>query len=220
MQKKARLKVAEIYKTIHGELPRQGMPVTVLRLSGCRSACTWCDSRRFWEESGRLLSSREIFKQLRGVGLKEILVTGGEPLNQPATPGFLGELIEKGYQVTLETDGSFSLKRVPRGVVIVMDLKTPGSRAKRKSLISNFQFLKKQDLLKIVVGSKNDYSWASDILMKNRGRIGCGVVFSPVFCGKSAKYGKISPRALAKMLLKDNSPYRMQIQLHRILGLK
>jgi len=211
--KKSSLIIGEIYKSIHGELPNQGKVVSIVRLSGCLSQCAYCDAKQFWSLKGKSMTLDAIVSRLMKIKVKSVLLTGGEPLHQDNSIKLLQKLIKKGFELTLETDGTYDLRNIPKTVTIVMDLKTPQSKSKRKSLLSNLKYLKRADILKVVVSGKEDYSWAKNIMRRYAKSIKCEVVFSPV-------YDKLSAQRLYEMMLKDNSKHRMQIQLHKYLGLK
>ena len=214
MGKIEKLNVAEIFKSIHGELPYQGKPVCIIRLAGCESGCTYCDAKKYQKMgSGQDLALDKIFHLVKKTGLMEVLVTGGEPLLQKSTISLLKMLVDKGYSTTLETDGSYDISRVPKKVTVVMDIKTHRSGAKRKTIFSNVSRLKQNDILKIVVEDIKDYNWAKRTLKRLKSKIKCQVAFSPVF-------GSMSVRKLAEALIRDNSKHRVQLQLHKILGLK
>jgi len=207
------LQVGQIYKTVHGEWPNQGKVVTIVRLAGCDSACSYCDSKAFWKSKGKTATINDIINAANKLKTRNILLTGGEPLKQVKAFRLLKDFVRKGFNVTLETDGSYPLKGIPSKVIKVMDLKTPQSKAKRKTLISNIKELKGKDVLKVVIASKKDYAWAKKFLKRYSSAIKSQVVFSPV-------YDKLCAKELSKLMIRDNSDHRMQIQLHKYLGLK
>ena len=63
-----------------------------------------------------------------------VTVTGGEPLAQKPCRDLLAKLCAAGYEVSLETSGALDIGGIDPCVSIVMDLKTPGSGKRRKSL--------------------------------------------------------------------------------------
>lgn len=208
-----KIKVLKIFRTLHGEMPYQGKPVTVVRLKGCLSRCAYCDTKGSWDMRGRGSTVAQVMRKISEKGLKEVLVTGGEPLCQEPSKALINGLIGRGYQVSLETDGSYPLSGIDKRVTLIMDLKTPGSRSSRKTILSNLKMLNRKDVLKVVITGKRDYEWAKRILARMKREIRCQVVFSPV-------YGKLKASTLAGYLIRDRSRYRMQIQLHKVLGIE
>jgi 7-carboxy-7-deazaguanine synthase len=208
------VRIGQICATIHGEFPEQGRPAVLVRLQGCPVGCAWCDSKKYQpEDGGTQFTVEKLVEKVKSFGLKQVLVTGGEPLHQRATIGFLKSLVKNGFKVVLETDGSHEIKDVPAVVRIVMDIKTPRSGAMRDTKVSNFRRLKNTDVVKIVLKDRKDYNYAKRILARHSKKIKADIIFSPV-------NQKLAPETLALWLLKDRSNFRMQVQLHKILGLK
>ena len=95
-------------------------------------------------------------------------------------------------------------------VSVIMDIKTPGSGEDSKNLWANIAHLKAKDEVKFVLADRVDYDWAREILEKHPVLKKIPVLFSPV-------YKTLPPADLAKWLLEDRLPVRMQLQLHKIL---
>jgi 7-carboxy-7-deazaguanine synthase len=95
-------------------------------------------------------------------------------------------------------------------VSVIMDIKTPGSGEESKNLWANIPYLKAKDEVKFVLADRDDYDWAREILEKYQVLKKSPVLFSPV-------YKTLPPADLAKWVLEDRLPVRMQLQLHKIL---
>lgn len=112
----------EIFYTIQGEGKNTGRPCTFVRLSGCNLHCTWCDTPYTWNwentswehESGKKYSKKEqtitlsvdeIVQQLQTQPVKNLVITGGEPLLQRTE---LSELVQQlvGWNIEIETNGT------------------------------------------------------------------------------------------------------------------
>ena len=137
-------------------------------------------------------------------------MTGGEPLAQPDVISLLTQLCDSGYEVSLETSGSRDISDVDDRVSVVMDLKTPGSGESDKNLYENIQRLDQNDQVKFVIQDREDYEWSREQLAKSTLDQKCEVLFSPV-------HDKLEPDLLAKWILDDRLPVRMQVQLHKIV---
>jgi hypothetical protein len=75
----------------------------------------------------------------------------------------------------------FLSKTLTKGVIIVMDLKTPSSGMMKKNLYENLSdYLKPFDEVKFVIGSREDYEWSRDIIEKYDIVNRCRVFFSTV----------------------------------------
>ena len=151
-----------------------------------------------------------VLETIRRFECPTICVTGGEPLAQPACIGFLQQLCDEGYQVSIETSGALSIESVDPRVMIVMDLKTPDSGECDKNLWGNLPFLKKTDQIKFVLCSRQDYEWACKMITSHELTRQTQVLFSP-------EWEKLAPATLADWIVSDRIPVRFQVQLHKIL---
>src|SRR4051812_43560618 len=119
------LKLNEIFYSIQGESTAAGRPCIFIRLTGCKLRCTYCDTKYSYHE-GNEVTIEQILADIKAYPCRLVEVTGGEPMEQKETPLLLQKLLDEGYEVMLETDGVEDLARVPGGVHIIMDVKTPG----------------------------------------------------------------------------------------------
>ncbi|CAI8977553.1 7-carboxy-7-deazaguanine synthase [Methylocaldum szegediense] len=156
------------------------------------------------------MSIAEILDEVGSYHPRYVTVTGGEPLAQRGCLTLLDALIEKGYEVSLETSGALDVSEVNPSVVKVLDLKTPSSGEVSKNLYRNLDFLDRKDQLKFVIMNERDYEWAKAIVEEHRLSERCEVLFSPAM-------GVQDPTELAENILRDRLPVRFQIQLHKIL---
>lgn len=102
------LDVHSIFKTIQGEGPFTGTPCVFIRLAGCNLQCPKCDTE--YTEGRKLMKYVDIVDAVRNLqkgGL--VVVTGGEPLRQSNLFQFLHILIDNGYYVQIETNGTLPI---------------------------------------------------------------------------------------------------------------
>jgi 7-carboxy-7-deazaguanine synthase len=93
--------------------------------------------------------------------IRLIEITGGEPLLQKEEVAELTALLlESGYTVLMETNGTLPIGEIDNRVIVIMDVKTPASGMSLNNNFSNFQHLKRSDEVKFVICDKNDYIWA------------------------------------------------------------
>ncbi len=203
------LRVTEIFYSIQGESATVGIPTTFVRLTGCPLRCTYCDTEYAFS-GGETMSLEDVIARVAKFPTRYVTVTGGEPLAQKNCTVLLDRLIENGYSVSLETSGAMDLSAVNSQVVKVMDLKTPSSGEQHRNRYPNFAFLDKKDQIKFVIGTREDYLWARDLLKNFALDQCCSVLFSPVT-------GRMDATQLADSILEDGLPVRFQIQLHKIL---
>ncbi|MBI4844279.1 MAG: radical SAM protein [Nitrospirae bacterium] len=204
------IKVNEIFKSIQGESTFAGLPCTFVRLSGCNLRCTYCDTN-YALYDGRLLSDKEIISKIEEYGVKLVEFTGGEPLLQEETPPLLKMLLDKGYTVLIETNGSICIGCLDERLRIIMDVKTPGSGMNKRINYRNFLLLKKTDELKFVVTDEADYIWSRDFILENR----LAEKFENILF--SAAYKKLEPKKLVSWILRDRLSVRVQLQLHKYI---
>ena len=201
------LKINEIYYSIQGESSHSGRPCIFIRLTYCNLRCTYCDTEyAFYEGSNMTID--EILKYIKKWNCNLVEVTGGEPLFQKECINLLNALINKSYEVLLETGGSLPIENVPKNVIKIIDFKCPSSGMEKKNLWSIVKDLQVHDEIKFVIGNKKDFEWSKNIINKYSLNDICTLFFSPV-------YGKLKPAQLVDWILNDNINVRMQLQMHK-----
>ena len=203
------LRVHEIFRSIQGESTYAGLPCVFVRLAGCNLACAYCDTPAA-RSGGEEKTIDGILEEVRSLGGTLVEVTGGEPLLQEKTPILIEKLLDEGCEVIVETNGTVSLEGLDRRAVIIMDVKCPSSGSSDGTLRENFHFLKENDEVKFVVGSRGDYEWARSAIAEIRIPSGVEVLMSP-------SYGALDPGVLAEWILADRLDVRLQIQLHKYI---
>ena len=205
------LRVNEIFYSIQGESSFAGRPCVFVRLTGCNLRCSYCDTRYAYDE-GEHLEISAIISKVQTYRCRLIEITGGEPLLQDETPVLIHALLEQGYTVLLETNGSLDISRVDSRCVRILDIKCPSSGQAQYNDLTNLQRLSGQDEVKFVIGDREDFEFTKQIL-KPLGELSpdpSRVHVSPVF-------GRIKPDTLATWILEDHLPARLQLQLHKII---
>ncbi|WP_422138445.1 7-carboxy-7-deazaguanine synthase QueE [Endozoicomonas sp. ALC020] len=204
------LRITEIFHSLQGESRTSGLPTVFVRLTGCPLRCVWCDTEYSFH-GGTRMSLDEIIKEVDDYGAKYVCVTGGEPLGQPNCLPLLEQLVDKGYEVSLETSGALDVSLVDERVVKVLDLKPPASGESHRNLYENIEHLTANDQVKFVIANREDYEWSvSKMLQYNlAGRVS-DILFSPV-------NDQLAPDRLADWIISDKLPVRFQVQLHRVI---
>ncbi|NLL06025.1 MAG: radical SAM protein [Clostridiaceae bacterium] len=201
------MQVNEIFLSIQGESLSSGFPTIFVRFTGCNLRCSYCDTTYAYED-GVQMSPVEIFEQVKRLHYKRVCITGGEPLLQVDLKELLALL--EGYIVTIETNGAVSIEDIllTEGHSWVMDMKAPSSGCSENMMLDNFKYLRNEDEIKFVIGSRADYDWAKEIIKSNylKGTI----TFSPV-------YRKINYEDMVNWILSDRLDVRFQIQLHKLI---
>ncbi|MBI4403189.1 MAG: radical SAM protein [Deltaproteobacteria bacterium] len=201
------LKINEIFYSIQGESLLAGKPTVFVRTASCNLKCRWCDTQQTpWQ--GKRMEIDEILTEVKNYQTDYVCITGGEPLAQKGSVVLIDKLLASGYVVSLETNGSFSIKDVPRASIKVIDLKCPDSGESESIAWENFSLVAKQDQFKFVVASKGDFDWALKICEDYKLNEKCTVLFSPV-------YGQVKPADLAAWILSSHAKATLQLQLHK-----
>jgi len=203
------LVVNEIFHSIQGESSFAGRPCVFVRLTFCNLRCTYCDTEYAFHE-GVPLELEEIIHRVREFNCGLVEVTGGEPLAQSGTTTLLQTLCEEGYETLLETGGSLSIAAIDPRVLRIVDFKCPSSGMAKKNLWSNVEELRGTDEVKFVIGDREDFDWAVEMINIHGIRRCCPVLMSVV-------YGMLSPLELAEWILKSRVDVRFQLQMHKYI---
>ena len=204
-------KVVEIFESINGEGKKAGQLALFIRFQKCNLNCSYCDTK--WANSDTspytLMSLEELYNKVIESGIKNITITGGEPLLQEN----IGEFLKK-LNVEIETNGSVNLKRfseIKNPPSFTMDYKLPSSNMEKYIALDNFQYLTEKDTVKFVAGDINDLEKAREIIEKYSLVGKCSVYISPVF-------GKIELSSIVDFMKKYKlNGVNMQLQMHKII---
>ena len=220
-------KVIEIFGSIDGEGRRAGELTTFIRLSGCNLKCSWCDTAYSQDgHCGELMGLDDIMKKVHEIGYNNITVTGGEPLIHNKIDVLLAQLSAGGFDVNVETNGSqdpspYINNPIYKNVWFTIDYKSKSSGMQKAMKIENFYDLTERDVIKFVVGSKEELEDAKSFLSQLeshwsyygfKGRTVPLIYFSPVF-------GIIDPVEIVDFMKENHlsKRVRVQLQLHKII---
>ena len=205
------LKVNEIFYSIQGESSYAGRACVFVRLTGCNLRCTYCDTTHAYQD-GQDLEIGDIINRVAAYQCTLVEITGGEPLIQEETPSLIRGLLQRGYEVLLETNGTQDISTVDDRCVKIVDVKCPSSGEADKNDPLNLTRLTDRDEIKFVIGGREDYDYAKNILDRIQlkpSRL-AKVLFAPVF-------GAVEPSVLAEWILQDRLNVRLQLQLHKYI---
>ena len=212
------MKINEIFTSISGEAARAGLPVIFIRTHGCNLRCSYCDTMYAVEgDDYRETTPSDIVEICNDLGIKRIVITGGEPLLQADMPQLVDMLCDGGYEVEIETNGAIDLNvfhdklktKCTGSLSYTMDYKTLSSNMTGLMKKENLSFLGEQDVIKFVVGSLDDLQQARSLYLNNK--IEAQVFVSPVF-------GCIEPCDIVNFILQNNlHEWRIQLQLHKLI---
>ena len=213
----ANYKVVEIFSSINGEGKRAGQLAVFIRMQGCNLNCRYCDTAWANEEECRYhwTSIEEILELIHSMGIKNVTITGGEPLLQKDIDVLLETLAKEGdLHVEIETNGSVELKpflKIENRPSFTMDYKLPGSEMESHMLTENFACLDQRDTVKFVVAGWEDLVRAKEVIEQFDLTKQCSVYLSPV-------YGEIEPEEIVYFMKRNcMNEVTMQLQMHKII---
>jgi 7-carboxy-7-deazaguanine synthase len=203
--------VSEIFLSIQGESTYVGLPCVFIRLSGCNLACSWCDTvYARTAEGGTEYTVEGIIREVKKFKAWLVEITGGEPLLQEETLTLAKRLMEEGYRVLLETNGSVGLSGVPEGVVKIVDVKCPSSGVAGAFLMDNLDYITPEDEVKFVIANAEDYEFAKGCMEECIKDLTEKILFAPV-------RPDMDPAVLAEWILRDGIKVRLQAQMHSFI---
>ncbi|MCB9085421.1 MAG: radical SAM protein [Bdellovibrionaceae bacterium] len=204
------IKINEIFYSIQGESSWAGFPTVFIRTSGCHLRCTYCDTKYAYEK-GDMMSLDEILSQVARFNSRYVCITGGEPLLQDNAYPLMKTLCDQNYHVSLETSGDIDCSKVDPRVKKIIDVKTPDSGEPNAFSTENLKFADDVNTeFKFIICSAADFDWAENFVREHDLNKNSAVLYSP-------SYGDISEKWLAKKILSENSPARLQLQLHKYI---
>lgn len=213
----AEFKVAEIFTSINGEGTKAGQTAVFVRFTGCNLNCSYCDTKWANEPNAeyKLMTDREILSRIKETGIKNVTLTGGEPLLREGIHELLEEIAKDGFlQAEIETNGSIDLKPfcdIENRPSFTMDYKLPSSGMEKHMCLENFEILEKKDTVKFVSGSIEDLKKAFEIIRKYDLSRRCHVYISPVF-------GSIEPAKIVDFMVENKlNDVNLQLQLHKFI---
>lgn len=200
--------VTEIFHSIQGESSHAGRPCTFVRLSGCNLRCSWCDTSYSWAD-GKVMSRKDVMWAVARHRCRLVEITGGEPLAQRETPLLAKKFLEHGYEVLVETNGTFPVDVLDSRVTAIVDIKCPSSGMHTSTEWSNLERLREKDELKFVIADRQDFDYAAGIVRRILPQTR-HIHFSPVLA-------QLPPAELVAWILDERLPIRLGLQLHKLI---
>ena len=212
------MKVNEIFYSIEGEGVRAGYPCVFVRLFGCNLNCLYCDTRYSCEgDQYREMTVDEIVQVVQEYGCARVTITGGEPTMQSGFADLVKALARHNFKVNVETNGTISASdiiEVTEGYLclITMDHKSISSGMSSHMSVDNYSGLRSTDVLKFVVGSKEDLIDADRVINALTLQKRCPEFYlSPIF-------GQIKPVDIVEFMKEHHyNNVRVQLQMHKFI---
>jgi 7-carboxy-7-deazaguanine synthase len=210
-------KVVETFISINGEGQHAGELALFIRFAGCNLNCNYCDTR--WANQPDVvyqeMTETEIKALVTDSGVRNVTLTGGEPLLQPGmyqlleTMGSLPDI-----RIEIETNGSVDIEpymTLIRRPAFTLDYKLPGSGMEAGMNTENYRYLTQEDTVKFVISDKADLTRAREIIEQYQLEGRCGIYYSPVF-------GRIRPAEIVDDMIEHRlNGVHMQLQMHKFI---
>ncbi|MGB8452842.1 MAG: putative 7-carboxy-7-deazaguanine synthase QueE [Anaerocolumna sp.] len=210
-------KVVEKFVSINGEGVLMGQLAVFIRFQGCNLNCSYCDTAWANKDNAAYtpMTEHQIYSYIKETGVKNVTLTGGEPLLHPNVIQLLQMLAkDNDLHVEIETNGSIDIStfiKISNPPAFTMDYKLPGSLMEAKMLVSNFKLITKKDTVKFVVGSIVDFNRAKEIITVHELITKCHVYISTVF-------GRISLKEVVEYMKKNTmNGVALQLQMHKMI---
>ena len=215
--KMGRYRVVEKFVSINGEARRAGELACFIRFAGCNLNCSYCDTKWANEKNApyEILSEEEIYEFIKNSNVKNVTLTGGEPLLHENIKRLITLLSkDKELNVEIETNGAVDLSDftdIGDNVTFTVDYKLPASDMEDKMCLSNYELLRPTDTVKFVISDINDLERANEIIRKydldKRLQVYLG-----------ASFGRISNEDIVKYMIEHNmNSVRIQLQIHKYI---
>ena len=142
----------EAFYTLQGEGYHSGKPAYFIRLAGCDVGCHWCDVKESWDAGlHKITSIEDIVSGAMAYPSKFAVITGGEPLMHNLTE-LTDSLIEKKYELAIETSGAYSLSGRWHWICL----------SPKKFKAPREEFYAVVNELKVIIFNKSDFKWAEE----------------------------------------------------------
>ena len=213
------LPVIEQFISLDGEGPTAGELAYFVRFNDCNLRCAWCDTVYSWDGSSPVThkTPQELYNEIKTSGVKNVTLTGGEPLIQHNILPLLQLLAEDDTLcVHIETNGAvdiapFRTACPAENIHYILDYKLPASGMEQYMCMNNPKVVTGTDVYKFVIASEEDLQRALDVIAQYALDTRCQVFLSPV-------RELIDPLVIVDaMKERCMNNVRLQLQLHKIL---
>lgn len=211
--------VSETYKTVQGEGLNFGIPVYLVRLQGCNLDCNFCDAESAKKpDTGKYLSVGKVVDRIESSGIKNVLITGGEPFMQPSALLALLYAIQSrfpSHKVFIESNGTIDTPILPCFIPFCIS----SCYLTISPKINNWplpQYIRLASEVRCPVCSGDEIKEYDDFL--NRVGYEGKRLLSPVFY-EDRPSSLVMDDCIEWMTRNPSGDYRLSVQTHKFLGL-
>lgn len=159
------LTIRDIVSKICEEGKFSGYPTTYVNVQGCNLNCNYCSIKN---GNRKRMGIQTILNYIFKMGNNKVVIKGGEPLLQEAIYIIVFELVDRGYEVMIESNGTMSIDEslYKRSYGYALKLRTPSSGVNTMNNYDNLDKLLCHDEVWFRIMDYNDYVFARDIIRK------------------------------------------------------
>ncbi|MBF0147019.1 MAG: 7-carboxy-7-deazaguanine synthase QueE [Magnetococcales bacterium] len=199
--------ICDLFTSVQGEGGMVGRPFVFLRFWGCPLSCPWCDEPRHRDPAFRRMIALDPLLdavERQTPGLKQLLLTGGEPLAVRHLDRFVSRLKERGWWVAMETSGIGGA--VPDALDwITLSPKTP---------LPHFP-VERASEIKFILGAEPDP--AQETLIQWWRERHPALWLQPRWDGPS--FPTLAAQRCLEKVLASNGRLRLSLQIHKWMGI-
>lgn len=212
------LDIVNVFPTIQGEGPFAGTPAVFVRLAGCNLSdlCRGCDTD--YTSNRRRVSVASLIAEVQTHKTSRLVViTGGEPFRQSLRL-LTDSLIEEGYTVQIETNGTLYQELNYDHITVVCSPKTPNLHPHLWPHINALKYIIQSGHVSYVDGLPTSSLGSGVNVVRPKPELFSGAVFvqpmDELDDGKNKENTKVAIESCLKY------GYRLCLQLHKIVGLE
>ncbi len=219
------MQISEIFYSIQGEGPKQGLPTVFVRTQGCSVGCHACDTSYSWHSrAGFTMDISDVMSRVVRAGgdCRRLCITGGEPLDQMSETAALVRMASRvyGYEVEVETSGCIEITDIEMGLwpcSFIVDVKTPSSGVSDKNVSQNLTRLRNGpgDAVVVVVDNEEDFEYGAVYIRKYLSDVSVPVFWHPNWYAENVTSLMCQ---MVRWLQKEGQPtWRLGYQLHKLI---
>ncbi|WP_185850554.1 7-carboxy-7-deazaguanine synthase QueE [Blattabacterium cuenoti] len=199
--------IKEFFYSLQGEGFHSGIAAYFIRFEGCDIRCNWCDTKYSWKiKKEDFIPIKEIIANIRRKKVKNIIITGGEPMMWDLSPLTKGiKNMGLGCKIHVETSGSYLIKDKN------IDWVTISPKKNRLPLDENYK--KRIHELKVIIFNEDDFLFAEKQASFVKKKQNCIFSLQPEW----NNFNYIIPKIIT--YIKENPKWRLSLQIHKIINI-
>jgi len=217
------IRLCETFTSVQGEGLTVGKPAFFVRTGKCSVGCRFCDTKYSWN-SYRLVPVEELAELAAKQPLKTVIITGGEPLEEPQLPQLIEKLLSFGKEVIVESCGHRFREDLPQEALLVLSPKPPSMGAPFPyEEVEKFLKRYRKVQLKFTVYDEEDLNYALNFMESRQELLPKEVVLQPLEV-PGEEYAATCKKVVEMALKRPEAVKRFGIrvipQVHKLLGIK